>query len=150
MPDAERGAGPAGRVDFGVRRRLPGLGGMDLRRSLGGASFVLPLGRGGGGEGGQQTGASPTAAVWGGADFRNLTGPGDDAVEWSGDILSVHGGADLRLGRGLLAGVALGAATRAVRRLPRAGTAGSDVSPIRGANRRRRRQTLPPAPCGNQ
>ena len=69
---------------------------MSLERFLHGSSFVLPLGGAGGG--------APGLAVWGSGDYRELSDGQDSGVDWSGDVLSFHLGADTRLRPDLLVG----------------------------------------------
>ena len=78
---------------------------MGLRELLEGSAFVLPLAVSGAGPAGSAGGV----ALWGRGDYRHLAS-GEEAeaeVEWSGDLLSVHVGADLRVVPELLAGVAV-------------------------------------------
>ena len=72
---------------------------MSLERFLDGSSFVLPLGGAGGG--------APGLTVWGSGDYRELSDGEDSGVDWSGDVLSFHLGADARLRPDLLAGFAV-------------------------------------------
>ncbi|MYK65109.1 MAG: fibronectin type III domain-containing protein [Gemmatimonadetes bacterium] len=95
------------------RPALPSLAGRAIRRversggSLGrlldGSSFKLSLDRGGA-DG--RAGTALSAAAWGGAEYVSMGEPGGDAVQWQGDMLSFHAGADVRLRRDLLVGVA--------------------------------------------
>ena len=79
-------------------------GTYDLARVLGGSSFLVPLsshdGDSGGGVG---------AAVWGGGDFRAISGGDADAddVDWDGSVWSARLGADLRFVDSLLTGLAV-------------------------------------------
>ena len=73
-----------------------------MARLLDGASFALPLG---GAQAGQ-AGAGSTFGIWGGAEYHSMGEPDGQEVQWDGDMLSVHGGVDLRVHRNLLAGVA--------------------------------------------
>ena len=105
--------GTGGRGASAIRLgALAGLGGLDLRQSLGGTSFLMPLGTVGDGAP-QETGTSRTMA-WGVGDYRVLDGPvsrGD--TDWAGDVLSLHVGADTRVRPDLLTGVALSRSTSA-------------------------------------
>ena len=62
-----------------------------LAELVGGSSFEVPL---------------ATVAVWGSGDYGHLAGGMHSAVDWSGDLLSLHVGADVPLLPELLAGVA--------------------------------------------
>ena len=78
---------------------------MGLRELLEGSAFVLPLAV----SGAAPAGSAGGVALWGRGDYRHLAS-GEEAeaeVEWSGDLLSVHVGADLRVVPELLAGVAV-------------------------------------------
>lgn len=70
---------------------------LDLKRALAGKSFVLPLD---GVEGGLDG-----LALWGRGDYRDMEGGDDRPIEWDGDLLSVHVGADMHLHQDLLAGL---------------------------------------------
>ncbi len=72
-----------------------GNGTMTLERFLHGSSFVLPLGG---------TENRPGLAVWGSVDYRELSGDEDSGVDWKGDVLNFHLGADTRLRPDLLVG----------------------------------------------
>ena len=63
-------------------------------------SFVLPPEAAGDGA----LGLSDGVAVWGSGDYRELSGREDSSVDWKGDLLSVHLGADTSLWPDLLAG----------------------------------------------
>ena len=69
---------------------------MSLEQFLDGSSFVLPLGGGGNGP--------PDLTVWGSGDYRELSDGQASGVDWSGDVLSFHLGADTRLRPDLLVG----------------------------------------------
>ncbi len=91
---------------------LAGFGGLNLRQSLGGTSFLLPVGAGGGHS--QQQGSPARATmVWGTGDYRVLDGPTGDNTDWDGHILSLHAGADMRVRADLLTGIALSRSTSA-------------------------------------
>ncbi|MCY4399345.1 MAG: fibronectin type III domain-containing protein [Gemmatimonadetes bacterium] len=92
---------------------LPGAGGsggasgvgagFDVRQLLDGTSFHLPLG----GEGAQQQGIGGLGlATWGRGEFVGMARPRGGLVEWDGDMLNLHAGADVRVLPHLLAGVA--------------------------------------------
>ena len=76
-------------------------GTLDLARVLGGSSFALSLNAAEGGEGG----GVGDIGVWGSGDYRNLSGGDTSNVEWDGDVVSGHLGADARLHENLLAGL---------------------------------------------
>ena len=106
---AETGRTGAPTVGLGA---LAGIGGLGLRQSLGGTSFLMPLGMAGNGSQEESTEAARTMA-WGAGDYRVLDGPRNGAADWNGDILSLHAGADTRLRSDLLSGVALSRSTSA-------------------------------------
>lgn len=70
---------------------------LDLKRVLAGKSFVLPLD-------GVKSGPDGLA-LWGRGDYRDMEGGDDRPIEWDGDLLSVHVGADMHLHQDLLAGL---------------------------------------------
>ena len=70
---------------------------LDLKRALAGRSFVLPLD----GVEGRLDGLT----LWGRGDYRDMEGGGDRPIEWDGDLLSVHVGADMHLHQDILAGL---------------------------------------------
>ncbi|MDE0386049.1 MAG: autotransporter outer membrane beta-barrel domain-containing protein, partial [Defluviicoccus sp.] len=74
---------------------------------LPGSSFALPLSGGEGGPLGNLT-------LWGGGDYRELSGGSRRSVRYDGDVTGAHLGLDARLGGGLLAGVSVGHARGAV------------------------------------
>ena len=82
---------------------------MDWKEALRGTSFALPLGgEDGGGEGeGGSPGGPGAVTVWGGGDWRALSGGGGSLVEWDGDVAGARLGVDARLRDDLLAGLAL-------------------------------------------
>ena len=77
--------------------------GLTTARLLDQASFVLPVG--GLGED-RQTDPGSRLGTWGSADYLDMGQPDGEEVQWEGDMLSVHVGADYRVRRDLLAGVA--------------------------------------------
>ena len=83
-------------------RHAPRDGGS-AARLLHGASFVLPVGRGASSE---QATAAFRLATWGGSQYLGMGEPGGDEVQWDGGMLNLHVGADMRLHRDFLAGVA--------------------------------------------
>ena len=74
---------------------------LDWRRVLGTSSFSLPLSET------DQSGAGGGLEVWGRGAWRSLSGGSAGELTWEGEMLSAHLGADWRLRRELLAGVAL-------------------------------------------
>ena len=70
---------------------------------LDGSSFVLPLGTSA--ETAQGAGSSEMAA-WGAGEYTRLGEPGASVVDWKGDLVSVHFGADVRFAPDILLGVA--------------------------------------------
>ena len=76
---------------------------LSLEQLLDGTDFVVPLA---GAAAGTAPGG-PAVAVWGSGDYRGLSGDDSEALDWSGDLLSVHLGADLRVTAEVLAGVAV-------------------------------------------
>ena len=81
-------------------------GTLDLTRLLGGTSFALSLNAAGDGGAGSMD-ALGDIGVWGSGDYRNLSGGDNNAVEWDGDVVSAHLGADARLRENLLAGLSI-------------------------------------------
>ena len=75
-------------------------GTMDWKRALAGSSFAFGLGRGDSSLG--------KVTLWGEGDWRELAAGGEeDPVEFDGGVLGARLGLDARLGRRLLAGLAL-------------------------------------------
>ena len=72
------------------------------REALGGVSFVHSLGADGASAGGVRR---PT--LWGGADYRSLSGGGEAGLPWDGGVSGIHLGFDARFGDVLLGGLAL-------------------------------------------
>ena len=78
-------------------------GGLYMARLFDGKSFALPLGGGGP----QENVATPVGfTTWGSADYMSMGEPSGEDVEWEGDMLSIHLGADMRVHRDILAGIA--------------------------------------------
>ena len=78
-------------------------GGLNMARLFDGKSFTLPLG----GDGQQEDIATPVGfTTWGGAEYTSMGEPTGEGVEWEGDMLSIHIGADARVHRDILAGLA--------------------------------------------
>ena len=82
--------------------RGDGAGTPPFHRLLPGASFSLSFGE----EGGADSGLPPVV-LWGGGDWRRLSGGGGAAPRWDGSLTGGHAGADARLHPDLLAGLAL-------------------------------------------
>ena len=76
--------------------------GQDLRQLLDGSSFLLPLG----GEGAQLGLGAPGLATWGRGEFVSMARPRGGLVEWDGDMMNLHAGADVRVLPHILVGVA--------------------------------------------
>ena len=72
---------------------------LDLKRMLVGKSILLPLNASGNGLG--------DTVLWGRGDYRDLRGGNDRPLEWNGDLVNIHLGADMWLLPDLLAGVAV-------------------------------------------
>ena len=78
-------------------------GGLNMARLFDGKSFALPLG----GDGQDQEGSRPAGfTTWGSAEYTSMGEPTGEEIEWEGDMLSIHVGADMRVHRDFLAGVA--------------------------------------------
>ena len=82
----------------------------NLHQSLDGANFVLSL-TSGNAAGSMQVAdeedgmASGGVAIWGSADYRNISSGKNSAVNWDGELFSVHVGSDALLESGLLIGL---------------------------------------------
>ena len=72
-------------------------GELNWGRALAGRSFSLAVG-------GDKSGGPPSATVWGGGDYRHLSG-GGNGVDWDGDILSGRLGVDFQMRPDLKAGL---------------------------------------------
>ena len=113
--DAAGGGGGGGlRASLGGQSSLAALaatqmqaladGGVDAKKLLGGAEFVLPLNVGSGA--GSGDGEHPGVSMWGGGDYRELGGKSEsETVEWDGSLVSANVGVDAHLRGGLLGGV---------------------------------------------
>ncbi len=78
-------------------------GGLNMARLFDGKSFALPLG----GDGQQEDIVTPFGfTTWGSAEYTSMGEPDGEGVEWDGDMLSIHIGADARVHRDILAGIA--------------------------------------------
>ena len=113
------GAGSSGEMNTGGFSSLAGslagrTGGMDaagLHMGMGaagmlldGASFVLPVRNGQ--QASPQRGIMSSLATWGGVEYVGLGEPGAAEVDWNGNLLNLHVGADVRVRPDVLAGVA--------------------------------------------
>ena len=86
-------------------QETPEAGTMDWKEALRGTSFALPLG---GGDDDGTRGGPGAVTVWGGGDWRSLSGgDGESPVEWDGDVVAARLGVDARLRENLLAGLAV-------------------------------------------
>ena len=74
-----------------------------LSSLLGGTSFQMPLGAS---DAPQQASQSSQVATWGAGEYQHLGEPGATALDWSGNMVSAHVGADVRVAPDILAGVA--------------------------------------------
>ena len=72
-------------------------GGLSWKRALAGRSFSLAAA-------GEKSDEPPAVTVWGGGDYRHLSG-GGNGVDWSGDILTGHLGVDFGMRPDLKAGL---------------------------------------------
>ena len=77
---------------------------LDGKKLLSGSSFVMPLGA----HTGDDVAAQPqsAAAVWGSANYRELSGDAN-LIDWSGNMLSIHLGMDAPVAPNLRAGFAV-------------------------------------------
>ena len=83
-------------------------------RALGGLSFAMPL------ESSENEGAQQRrAAIWGSGDYYRLSDTDDSMVEWDGDVLSFHVGADMRIRPDLLGGVSVSRTTGSIEYMDR-------------------------------
>ena len=85
-------------------------GTFDLTRLLEGSSFTLPLGASGNGGGG----LFGNLTLWGSGDYRSFSGGSSETVDYDGAVVSANLGFDTRLGKNLLAGMALAQAQASV------------------------------------
>ena len=68
---------------------------------LGRSSFTLPLGAGAEGDA-----STSSVTIWGGGDYRDLSGESEE-IDWGGDMLSIHLGADTQLRNNVTVGLAV-------------------------------------------
>ncbi len=80
-------------------------GTFDLKALLDGRSFVLPLHAAE--DGNNVPGGLGGLAIWGSGDYTSLKGRPDSLVEWEGNIVTAHLGADTRLNEKVLAGMSV-------------------------------------------
>ena len=92
-------------------------GGRTLKQVLDGQSFTLRL-KGRGGKAGP--------ALWGHADYNDLSGDADGALDWDGHVFSLHLGADIRPRHDLVVGAALSRSQGSFDYADRAGGAAAD------------------------
>ena len=69
-----------------------------LEQALRRSSFLLPLGV-------SESQGGAGIELWGNADYRSLSSNQDGQVDWDGDLMNLHLGADAHIGDNLLAGV---------------------------------------------
>lgn len=69
---------------------------------LDGASFVLPMGR----QVASRQEIMSSLSTWGGAEYVSLGEPAATDVDWTGDLINLHVGADVRVRPDVLAGLA--------------------------------------------
>ena len=103
LPPAAATAGTGALAAAGLGGAASGTAQLGVEELLRRTDFVLPLAAG-------ATSTSPGAgsvALWGRGGYRHLSGPGEDAVDWSGGLTSFQVGTDLRVSPELLAGVAV-------------------------------------------
>jgi hypothetical protein len=89
----------------------PGAGDLGLARGdgaglaalFGGTSFTMPFSPS---DAPQQSATNTQLASWGAGEYHYLGQPGQSALDWKGNMVSAHLGADARLGPDLLVGVA--------------------------------------------
>ncbi len=87
----------------------PGAGGLGqsdgaaLAALFGGTSFQMPFGAP---EAPQQSAVGTRLASWGAGEYHRLGEPGASALDWKGDMVSLHAGVDARMGSDILAGLA--------------------------------------------
>ena len=97
---AASAAAPAQNLEQLLWSQAPALRDGRWQQALGNSSFAMPL------SGGSGSGGSSGMTLWGGGDYRSLSGDGD-AAEWDGDVLSARIGLDARVRENLLAGLAV-------------------------------------------
>ena len=76
----------------------------ELAALFGGTSFTMPLGAPDAPQ--QQSAPGTQLASWGAGEYHHLGEPGQSELDWKGNMVSAHVGADLRVGPDILAGVA--------------------------------------------
>ena len=89
----------------------PGAGGLGLAQAdqaglaalFGGTSFQMSFRAS---DAQQQSATGTQLASWGAGEYHHLGEPGASSVDWKGNMVSAHLGADVRIGPDILAGVA--------------------------------------------
>ena len=107
----ERRVETAGLSSMAASLSAPGTGSLGLAQGdqaglaalFGGTSFTMPLGTSGAP---QQSSTGTQLASWGAGEYHHLGEPGATGVDWKGNMVSAHAGADLHIGPDILAGVA--------------------------------------------
>ena len=89
---------PGARDEGLGRRDRPGLSTL-----FGGTSFQMPLGAS---DAPQQAGGVGQLSTWGAGEYHHMGEPGATTLDWSGNMISAHVGADTRVASDILAGVA--------------------------------------------
>ena len=74
-----------------------------LSTLFGGTSFQMPLG---GSDAPQQAWGPGQIAAWGAGEYHRLGEPGASVLDWGGNMVSAHVGADTRVAADILAGIA--------------------------------------------
>ncbi len=74
-----------------------------LSTLFGGTAFQMPLGVSGTP---QEAGSPNQTATWGAGEYQHLGEPGATTLDWSGNMVSAHVGADMRVTPYILAGIA--------------------------------------------
>ncbi len=111
------GMGMERRMDMGglssmaARFSSPGALGGGLGRNdrsglstlFGGTSFQMPFGAT---DAPQQASAGGQMATWGAGEYHHMGEPGATALDWRGNMISAHVGADTRVASDILAGIA--------------------------------------------
>ena len=96
--------GLAGAMMHGSGLRAAGTGRTGIAGAawlVDGTSFALPVGRQVASE---QEGMLSTLAMWGGGDYVSLGEPGGTDLDWSGNLLNLHVGGDVRVRPDIVAG----------------------------------------------
>ena len=107
----QRRADMGGLASMAARFASPGGPGSGLGRNdrsglstlFGGTSFQMPLGAS---DAPQDASAGNRMATWGAGEYHHMGEPGATALDWSGNMISAHVGADTRVASDILAGIA--------------------------------------------